>query len=63
VVCRDACKEGHDGVLTQNGHVISYESRNLKEHDMNYATHDLDFLFIVHALKMWKHYLMGRNSN
>jgi hypothetical protein len=60
VVCTNACKEGHDGVLTQNGHVISYDSRNLKEHDMNYSTHDLEFLVIVHAVKMWKHYLMGK---
>jgi hypothetical protein len=37
VVCIDACKEGIGGVLTQNGHVIGYESRNLKEHERNYA--------------------------
>ena len=36
VVCTDACKEGLGGVLTQNGHVIGYESRNLKEHERNY---------------------------
>jgi hypothetical protein len=41
VVCIDACKEGLGGVLTQNGHVIFYESRNMKEHERNYATHDL----------------------
>jgi hypothetical protein len=59
VVCTDACKEGLGGVLTQNGHVISYESRNIKEHERNYATHDLELASIVHALKMWRHYLMG----
>jgi hypothetical protein len=42
VVCTDACKEGLGGVLTQNGHVIGYESRKLKEHERNYATHDLE---------------------
>jgi hypothetical protein len=59
VVCTDACKEGLGGVLTQNGYVISYESINLKEHERNYATHDLELASIVHALKMWRHYLMG----
>jgi hypothetical protein len=60
VVCTDACKEGLGGVLTQNGHVIGYESRKLKEHERNYATHDLELVAIVHALKMWRHYLMGK---
>jgi hypothetical protein len=60
VVCTDACKEGLGGVLTQNGHVIGYESKNLKEHERNYATHDLELSTIVHALKMWRHYLMGK---
>jgi hypothetical protein len=60
VVCTDACKEGLGGVLTQNGHVIGYESRKLKEHERNYATHDLELVAIVHALNMWRHYLMGK---
>jgi hypothetical protein len=42
IVCTDACKEGLGGVLTQNGHVVCYESRKLKEHERNYATHDLE---------------------
>jgi hypothetical protein len=47
VVCTDACKEGIDGVLMKNGHVICYESRKLKEHEINYSTHDkrLDISF------------------
>jgi hypothetical protein len=53
VVCMDACKEGLDGVLSQNGHVICYESRKLKENEILYATHDLELEAIVHALKMW----------
>jgi hypothetical protein len=52
VVYTDACKEGLGGVLTQNGHVIGYESRNLKEHERNYATHDLKLATILQALKM-----------
>ena len=43
----------------QDNHVICYESRKLKEHERNYATHDLELSAIVHALKMWRHYLMG----
>jgi hypothetical protein len=60
LVCTDACKEGLGGVLTKNGHVIGYESRNLKEHESNYATHDLELAAIVHALKMWRNYIMGK---
>lgn len=60
LVCIDACKEGLGGVLMKNGHVIGYESRNLKEHERNYATHDLELVSIVHALRMWRHYLMGK---
>ena len=44
VVCTDACKEGIGGILTQNGHVICYESRNLKENEKNYATNDLELV-------------------
>ena len=40
--------------------MICYESRKLKEHEKNYATHDLELAAIVHSLKMWRHYLMGR---
>jgi hypothetical protein len=60
VVCIDACKEGLGGVLMQNGHVICYESKKLKENEINYATHDLELATIVHALRMWRHCFMGR---
>jgi hypothetical protein len=60
LVCTDACKEGLGGVLMQEGHVICYESRKLNEHEINYVTHDLELAAIVHALKMWRHYLLGR---
>jgi hypothetical protein len=58
--CTYACKEGLEGVLMQEGHVIFYESRKLNEHEINYVTHDLELASIVHALKMWRHYLLGR---
>jgi hypothetical protein len=60
IVCTDACKEGLGGVLTQNGFVVCYESRKLKEHKRHYATHDLELASIVHALRKWRHYLMGK---
>ena len=56
----DACKEGLGGVLGQNGFLICYESKKLKEHKRNYATHDLELAAIVHSLRKWRHYLMGR---
>jgi hypothetical protein len=40
--------------------VVFYEYRKLKEHERHYATHDLELAAIVHALKMWRHYLMGK---
>jgi hypothetical protein len=60
LVCMDACKEGLGGVLNQKDHVVCYESKKLKEHERNYATHDLELATIVHTLKKWRHYLMGR---
>ena len=60
VVCTDACRQGLGRVLMRDNHVICYESRKLKEHKKNYATHDIELASIVHALKMWRHYLMGR---
>jgi hypothetical protein len=60
VVCTDTSKEGLGGVFTKNGHVIEYESRKLKEHERNYATHNLELATIVHTLRMWRHYLIGK---
>jgi hypothetical protein len=59
-VCVDAIKEGLSGVVTQEGNVICYESQKLKEHKRNYVTHDLELAAVTHALKVWRHYLMGR---
>jgi len=58
IVCMDACKEGLDGFLTQKDNVVCYESIELKENVRNYATHDIELAIIIHALKMWRHYLM-----
>eukprot|EP00253_Pinus_taeda_P017918 PITA_17918 len=60
VVCTDASKEGVGGVLMQEGKVIAYESRKLKEHEQKYSAYDLELTTVIHALKMWRHYLVGR---
>jgi hypothetical protein len=60
LVCTYACKEGLEGVLMQEGRVICYAYRKLNEHEINYVTHDLELAAIVHTLKMWRHYLLGR---
>ena len=55
----DASKEGLGIVLMQNGKVIAYGSRQLKPHEKNYPTHDLELAAVVYALKSWRHYLYG----
>ncbi|WVZ93543.1 hypothetical protein U9M48_039514 [Paspalum notatum var. saurae] len=55
----DASKEGLSCVLMQEGKVIAYASRQLRKHEVNYPTHDLELAAIVHALKIWRHYLFG----
>jgi len=60
IVCIDAWKEGLGGVLSENGHMLCYKSRKLKEHERLYATRDLELASTVHALKMWWNYLMGK---
>ena len=59
-MCTDACNDGLGGVLTQEGHVIAYKSRKLKIHEKNYATYDLELVVVIHALKMWRHHLIGK---
>ena len=55
----DASKMGLGCVLMQDGRVIAYASRQLKKHEVNYPTHDLELAAVVHALKIWRHYLLG----
>jgi hypothetical protein len=47
----------------QEGHVISYASLQLKSHEENYPTHDLELADVVHALKIWRYYLHGNPCN
>jgi hypothetical protein len=44
----------------QDGHVVAYASRQLRKHEVNYLTHDLELATVVHTLKIWRHYLMGK---
>jgi hypothetical protein len=53
----DASKMGLGGVLMHNGQVVAYASRQLKVHERNYPTHDLDLADVVFVLKVWRHYL------
>jgi hypothetical protein len=55
----DASGTGIGGVLMQDGYAIAYASRQLRCHEEHYPTHELELLVIVHALKVWRHYLLG----
>ncbi|GJQ96085.1 putative reverse transcriptase domain-containing protein [Tanacetum coccineum] len=55
----DASRKGLGAVLMQKEKVIAYASRQLKVHEKNYTTHDLELGAVVFALKMWRHYLYG----
>ncbi|GKE25947.1 putative reverse transcriptase domain-containing protein [Tanacetum coccineum] len=59
VVYCDASHIGLGAVLMQKEKVIAYTSRQLKVHEKNYTTHDLELGAVVFALKMWRHYLYG----
>ncbi|GJS80490.1 putative reverse transcriptase domain-containing protein [Tanacetum coccineum] len=59
IVYCDASHKGLGAVLMQNENVIAYASRQLKIHEKNYTTHDLELGAVVFALKIWRHYLYG----
>nr|GEV53943.1 putative reverse transcriptase domain-containing protein [Tanacetum cinerariifolium] len=59
IVYCDASNKGLGDVLMQREKVISYASRQLKIHEKNYTTHDLELGAVVFALKIWRHYLYG----
>jgi hypothetical protein len=59
VVYCDASHQGLGCVLMQKDKVIAYASRQLKVHEKNYTTHDLELGAVVFALKIWRHYLYG----
>jgi hypothetical protein len=59
----DASRQGLGCVLMQGGKVVAYALRQLRKHEENYPTHDLDLAAVVHALKIWMHYLMGNKCD
>ncbi|GJZ65943.1 putative reverse transcriptase domain-containing protein, partial [Tanacetum coccineum] len=59
VVYCDASLKGFGAVLMQRETVIAYGSRQLRTHDENYTTHDLELGAVVFALRLWRHYLYG----
>ena len=59
VIFSDASLNGLRCVLRQEGKVVAYASRQLKPHEKNYPTHDLEFATIMFALKIWRNYLYG----
>ncbi|GJY05825.1 putative reverse transcriptase domain-containing protein [Tanacetum coccineum] len=59
VVYCDASLKGYGAVLMQREKVIAYASRQLKKHEENYTTHDLELGAVVFALRLWRHYLYG----
>jgi hypothetical protein len=56
----DAFGQGLGHVLMQDGHIVAYASRKLRKHEEKYPTHDLELAAIVHALKIWRHYIIGK---
>ncbi|XP_073152942.1 uncharacterized protein [Henckelia pumila] len=61
-VYSDASHKGLGCILIQRGHVIAYDSRQLKPHEIRYPVHDLELAAIVFALKIWRHYLYGKSN-
>jgi hypothetical protein len=55
----DTSRRGLCCVLVQEGQVVCYASRQLRKREENYPTHDLELAVVVHALKIWIHYLIG----
>jgi hypothetical protein len=54
----DASGSGLGCVLMQEGQDIAYAPRHLRRHEEHYPTHDLELAVVVHALKIWRHYLL-----
>ncbi|WVZ70669.1 hypothetical protein U9M48_019312 [Paspalum notatum var. saurae] len=59
----DASGNGLGSVPMQEGRVIAYASRQLRKHEVNYPTHDLELAAVVHALKIWRRYLLGNTCH
>jgi hypothetical protein len=56
----DASGQGLGCVIMQDDHVVAYASRQLRKHEEHYPTHDLELAAVVHALKIWRHYLISK---
>ncbi|TYK14495.1 putative polyprotein [Cucumis melo var. makuwa] len=63
VIYCDASRQGLGCVLMQEGKIIAYTSRQLKKHECNYPTHDLELAAVVLALKIWRHYFFGEKCH
>jgi hypothetical protein len=59
----DASSSGLECLLMQKGRAIAYASRQLRRHEEHYPTHDLELAAFVHALKIWRHYLLGNTCH
>ena len=59
VIYSDASHKGIGCVLMQNRKVVAYASRQLKNYEKNYPTHDIELAVVVFTLKIWRHYLNG----
>ena len=60
LVTTNASGQAIGGVLSQERKPIAYKSTKLRTHELNYPPHDLELLAVVHALKLWRHYLLGK---
>jgi hypothetical protein len=56
----DVSGQGLGCVLMQEGHMVAYASQQLRKHEVNYLTQDLELVVVVLALKIWRHYRMGK---
>ena len=59
MVYSDASRQGLGCILMQNDRVTAYAYRQLKKHEENYSTHDLELATVMFALKIWRHFLYG----
>jgi hypothetical protein len=59
IYCDELC-QGLGCVLRQEGHVVACASRQLRNHEEKYPTHYLELAIMVHALKIWRHYIVGK---
>jgi hypothetical protein len=59
-ICCDTSGQGLGCVLIPDGCVVAYASQQLRKQEVNYTTLDMELATVVHALKIWRHYLMGK---